>query len=240
MYKIACCDDDTLFLNTFRRMADDIFRRSHIEYQLDTYVTFDSLYEACFHNTGRYDLLVLDVLISEGAAENGISWGQKLREHGVSSSILFVSSSRDYILDGYDVQALRYLLKPVDPELLEKILLKDYNQNHLPQRVILTKGSSVTSVYLRDILYVESIQRTTLIHTKTDTVSCNLHLDHLITQLASPAFVRCHQSYIVNLSHVTMIQRYQAVLSNHCSVPISKSYFKNTQREFIHFLCDKV
>lgn len=240
MYKIACCDDDTVFLEHFSRICKDIFQRSHIEYQLDTFVTFEPLYERCIQNPEYYNLLVLDVLLSDDESENGIVWGQRLRENGISCSILLVSSSKDFILDGYDVQAIHYIVKPVDLALLEKILLKDYHTNHMPQRLVLTKGSAVTAVYFKDILYIESIQRTTVIHTEQDVITCSLHLEDLLSQLPSATFIRCHQSYILNFSHVTMIRRYEACLSSQENVPISKAYFKTVQSKFVRFLCEKL
>lgn len=234
MYKIACCDDDALFLTSLCKICEDILKRSNIEYQISTFSSFDSLYERCLQDTHSYDLLILDVLMQ--SSEDGITWGQRLRNLGISSSILYISSSKDYVFEGYDVQAIGYLLKPVDASLLERLLLKDYQSKHIQQRLILTKGSSVTSVILSDILYIESAQRTTLIYTENNTITCNLHLENILSQVSSDSFVRCHQSFIVNLSHVTMIRRYEVQLHNQHTVPISKAYFKTVQNEFIRFL----
>lgn len=235
MYKIACWDTDSRFLEDFYEICSDIFRRFHIDYQLDTFTSFDELYDKCIQTPRYYSLLVLDVMIPENDSENGIDFAKKLRSCGVSSSILLISSSKDYILDGYEVQALHYMLKPLEPALLEKILLKDYRTNYMQQRLILSKGSCITYVYLKDILYIESIRRTTLIHTVNDIVTCNLHLDDLFIQLPPTDFVRCHQSYIVNLSYVTILRRYEAVLKD-LTVPVSKSHYKAVQSNFIRFL----
>jgi two-component system response regulator LytT len=236
MYKIACCDDDISFLQDFKKTCLEILHRSHISAQFDLYTTFESLYQTCVHNPDSYDLLILDVLISPEQRKNGIDWGKSFRALGINTSIIYVSSSTDYILDGYDVHALRYILKPVDPVILEKVLLCDYKNRIENQRLVLTKGSSVTSVYFRDIFYIERIQHNTHIHSEDSILSCSLRLDALFEQLPADTFIRCHQSFILNLSKVTRISRYEATLMNHQVVPISKTYYKTVQNDFIRYL----
>lgn len=236
MYRLACCDDDSDFLIQMEDTCRKIFQEFHIEYHIDCFQSFDQLYTICSQSPDKYDMMILDVVISNKNYENGIVLGKHLRKLGITASILYVSSSSDYILDGYEVQPLRYLMKPVDPSLLKELLSADYRARYIPQRLIVKKGGSVTAVSYKDILFIESVQRRTQVHTEENVIVSSLRLEEFLTQLPPVNFIRCHQSFILNLSKVTLIRRYEAQLKNNQTVPISKAYYKKVQSEFIQFL----
>ena len=111
MFRIAICDDNKYDIKAISS-ALDVLRGEGVEFELTAYTDGFSLIKA-FEAGTRYHLLILDMVMD---SINGIETAKRIREYDVSMPILIVTSTREFALEGYLVNAWRYLTKPLDTE----------------------------------------------------------------------------------------------------------------------------
>ena len=116
-----------------------------------------------FEDNKAYDLLLLDVEMSE---INGVELARRIRRVNREVQIIFISGYSDYISEGYDVDALNYILKPVDYEKLAKVLDKAAERIKTVERALfLETADGMVRVPLYDIVYIE-VRGTTSLSTQ--------------------------------------------------------------------------
>ena len=178
-----------------------------------------------------FDLVILDVFLDD---QNGFEIARMLREQENPISILFISSSEEYLRDGYSVQPVQFLIKPIDYKALGEALLIDLrSQQSCEQRIYVQVGEQTIALYVNQILYVEIMNHTLSIHTKDDVISLRATLTMFESMLPRQYFCRCHNSYIVNLQEISSISRTVASLNNGITLPIGRKYYDSFQQAFI-------
>ena len=120
-----------------------------------------------FEGKDSFDLYILDVIMPQ---LSGIELGRKLRAMGVSSPIIYLTASRDYAVESYNVRAFHYLVKPIEKEKLfsvlsqvERIIAQSKTNCvtiNTPDGAIVTKTSDI----LYAELYSRSVRYLSLIH----------------------------------------------------------------------------
>lgn len=237
MYHIAIGDDDPIFLRQTGALvvqsmeADGLVRG--VDYDVACYSTAPSLLEALRQDGERYQLLILDVEFGE---DNGIRTASALRELRAGFSLIFVTNYRDYVFQSFDARPLHYLLKPVDSEKLAALILEDYQRRYRDARLYLKKGGQHISLAFSDIYAVEASSHRVLLYLRERTEEWSGSFRALTPKLPGWFFCQCHNSYFINLSHVTELARYEARLDNGLVIPISKRFYKSVIQQYITFL----
>ena len=108
MYHIAICDDEPDFVAGIADQIRTLTAQSNIPCRISTYFEPAQLYDALCASQDEIHLVLLDILMGEG--DGGMRLAARLREMGNQVSIILVSSSPDFILQGYDLQGIKYLL----------------------------------------------------------------------------------------------------------------------------------
>ena len=156
---------------------------------------------------------------------NGVECAKLLRDIGVNSLIVFITSSAEYVFSGYEVKAFRYILKTDLVNAFSRVFgeclleLKKLNTSFFTVKT----SSSVKNIPLSDILYFESNKRLLNIHTKNEVISFYEKLDNVEDELKEKDFIRTHQSYLVNAQKIKSVSKDSALLVNGFSLPVSKS-----------------
>lgn len=235
-YQIAVCDDEPIFLQNITGQIDQIMTRHHISYSLKCFQNSTSLFEYITQNPSAFDLILLDILLEK---DNGIDFAAALRKMGNFVNIVFITCSSDYLLEGYTVEAIGYLLKPVDPLKLEETLLRAFKKSE-SRSIVIPTPTSTAMFRPEEILYVEVTGKTLYIHTPTATsLLSGVPLNLLEGNLTSDLFFRCHRSYIVSLAAVRSICRYEITLKNGEHIPVSRSRYVPLQETLLKWTADR-
>ena len=154
------------------------------------------------------DVVFLDV---EMPGATGLSLAPLVRERASPPAVVFVTAHERYAVDAFAVEAFDYLLKPVDPDRLARVLerLRERSaENAAPVEKIAVVGGSGTEVLLdpEQIHYAQADGDYSRIHTYDRSYLCTASLGALEERLG-PRFVRVHRSHIVNLAKVTGVRR---------------------------------
>lgn len=115
MIKLAICDDEPVYQKEVARLAKEYGEYHHVELSISVYSSGVQVLDANEH----YDIFILDILMP---GLSGMELASDLRRMDDAASIIFLTSSPEFAIEGYSVHALAYLLKPVKREKLFKIL----------------------------------------------------------------------------------------------------------------------
>ena len=196
--KIAVCDDSRMDRELIIELLHRYFYERHIDYDVAQFCTGDNfIYD--IEEGEQYDLLMLDIYIG---AKLGIETAKKARELGYSGDIIFLSAASDFAIDGYELDAAGYLLKPIDykrftvvmDRLLEEIGGKKYTVRY---------RNGIVRIPYDEIVYVDSSNTKCTIH-RADGSKYVVYkkLDTIQEELNDERFLRCHQSYLVNMDYI--------------------------------------
>ncbi len=221
MFRVAICDDEATALQLNTMLTEKILKDEGIPYELRSFDDIQDMADTLMRPGQPYDLLITDILAS---GINGIEAAEKLRSIGEKLDIIFISSTAEYALEGYRVQALRYLKKPVDVEQLKEALLISYRKTAQKEGLSLTCEGKLYNIRYEEIIYAESQARDVELTLKDRRLVTHMKISDL-EKLLPDMFFRCHRSYIVNLLEVETIERYQATMKNEDYIPISQQLY---------------
>lgn len=227
--KIAICDDDLLFGNQVKMELIKILERKQQMISISIFQAGGDLL-----NAGFFDIIFLDI---EMEGISGIETAEKLRLSGCSSRIVFLTSHKKYVFSAFDVSASHYLLKPLDLQQLEKVLLKIIAELSAEKEYCCTVkcGNEIHRIPFSEIKFVEVLGRKISLHTGGEVFTFNSRLDEL-EQSFPGCFFRCHKSYLINLTMVIKYDKETATLKSGERVPIARRKFAAFGTAFLAFL----
>lgn len=133
------------------------------------------------------------------------------------------------------MNACQYLLKPAEEEKLHHLFFRLSQvslQQHSSQYLLLNYGATYHRIRYSDILYIDTAGRKVNIHTRENVITYPCKLSEMEELLPADLFLRCHQSFILQLNAVDHLTRAFAVLTNGMEIPISRSYKELVQSAF--------
>jgi len=192
-----------------------------------------------FSSGARYDLLLFDIMMDE---TNGMELARNLREYDESAAIIFITSSPDFAVQGYDVNALHYLIKPPDIEVLERLISSDYNNRFKSNFLVFKSGGQILQIPIRDIICLETVGRRVEITLHDRTVEYSGKLSDLLEELegldSKEQFVRSHKAFAINISSIRELTKSDAIAMNGKAIPVSRTYMKQVQHALLKQIRD--
>ena len=172
------------------------------------------------HPAGKYDLVFLDIYMGN---ITGVEVARVLRSTDDRCGIVFTTSSEDFRSEAFDVGAEQYLVKPVVKEKLLKVLNKRTPDRRRKSCAVNVKGKH-TEIPFNDIMYVEVKNHNCIVHTVDGEIDTGttMTIESFQNLLPASRFMRCHKSYIVNLSFVQSVDR-DFIMKNGDTVYIRRS-----------------
>lgn len=235
MVKVAFCDDDVSVLNELQVLLDEYRIKKNQEI---TYTAFYSPIEllAAVERGSRFDVLLLDVLMP---GENGIDTATEIRRYDSNVKIIFLTSSAEFAVQSYTVNAFFYQLKPVHAESFFQVMdavLAECEKEQANSLVLRCK-SGIAKIELRQLEYCEVIHRTLFLHLVSGTVlESTGSLDKLCDQLSVYGnFLRPHRSYLVNLEYVQNLSTRAITMSCMAEIPIPRGKYNEIKNTFLEY-----
>lgn len=232
-YKIAVCDDRPEELNKICGKIGRILDNIDAGYTITKFMSGEGVADAIVNRKKKFDIVFLDILMAE---VNGLVAARKIREQDEDVSIVFITGSPNFVFEGYDVQALHYILKPVDESKLTKILLYDWKKRNEKHYIDVKLKNSVCRIILDDICYLESSGRKVRIITKDGQYETYGSLSRFTDILPANRFISCHKSFVVNLDYISEISRTSFTTIYNQVIPISKACYSGAKKAFINFI----
>ncbi len=233
--RIAVCDDcmeDALSLKKLLRGQE-----------VSIYSNAESLLADVKENNKQYDLYLLDIFMEDSM--NGIELAEKLRMIQEEAQLCFVSSSDDFYREAYDLYAVQYLIKPVGEESIKKLLRKVQKNlagrlNDKEKTLIYSWWGKSGAIPYGKISYISTRGHALAICCTDGKVQESTgKINDLERQICGDVFLRCHQSYIVNIRHVESMTGTVLTVAGE-QIPVSRRYYAEVKRRYQMMLFEGV
>jgi len=178
------------------------------------------------------DILLLDIQMKE---MDGMELARKVRKDNQTVQIIFITGYLDYIAEGYDVNAVHYLLKPVDKNKLFSALDKAVENRKTPAATItIESDGEIHLLPVAGIIYIEALNHDLEIHTKNGLLRTKMPLYKMEELLG--AFIKTHRSFLVNPAFIRKITRTDVFLDNGQTLPLSRRMYADVNRAMMRFV----
>lgn len=232
--RICFCDDEASTRSQFERMAAAWEEQRGEAAELQLYNSAEQLLFEVGQPEAQelaFDLILLDIQMG---GMDGITLARQLRAQDKRVTLAFLTAAREYVFEGYEVQAVRYLLKPMQQEKVFELLdLARQNLQEQPS-LILNCADEKKKLYLSQIAAIEAQGHYLIFHTTTGQLQQKASLSSLAGHLGD-SFVMSHRSFYVNLAHLLRISRTECTLDTGLTVPVSRGAYKNLNEQFIRY-----
>lgn len=227
--KIVICEDNHIQSELLQKMVREWGVANKILLDIDTYHSAESFLFSMLEKEPA-DIMLLDIQMDK---MTGVDLAKKLRGDNNDVIIIFLTAIKEYVFEGYEVNALNYLLKPVDKQNLftsldkAKAKIEQEESNYL----VLNK----TKVSQKNITYLEALSHYIHVYTIDGLHKVKCSMSQMLGELDGKRFVQCHRSYIVGIRHVSSILKDEVLLEDGCRVPVSRAKYKDVNKAFIDF-----
>ncbi|MBP3297117.1 MAG: response regulator transcription factor [Lachnospiraceae bacterium] len=227
--KIAICDDEKIFLDSLEEKIYGILSKLDCEV-----IAFGSA-EALLSSAMDYDLIFLDI---EMGGMDGMRAAKQIRETDFETPIVFLTSHTEMAIEGYEVNAFRFLKKPVEEEKLRQTLQDIQLMKASHKGVLIKAGGEEVVVIPSEVLFLESDNNNVRIITSSGSYTTRLKLSDAIETFnrINDTIRKVHRCSAVNLDHVARLRDKEAVLDDGSVIAISRSCFaefKNALYEYV-------
>ncbi|RKI24556.1 DNA-binding response regulator [bacterium 1xD8-6] len=230
--KIAVCDDEIIFARKLEKIINKYCTVKQIPFQIDIYQSGKE-FIADNIKMMEYQIVFLDINMEE---IDGLEAARELRKLCRDTYVIFVTAFINYTLEGYKVDAIRYLLKSDGNfgqsvcESLDAVFEKMQYKPHIRE---FSFQQGARRVALEKIVYIESsLHKLTFYVAEEGIVPYTMYetLNH-IAAIFSGDFVRIHQSYLVNLRFVRRIEGNNLLLQDNLALPVARSKLKEVRQK---------
>lgn len=226
--RVVIVEDDAVAAASVRELTSRYFTEVGLDVTIDTYRDAE---EFLAHRGGAPDIALLDIQLP---GMDGMTCARELRATNERVAIIFITSAAQYAIDGYQVGALSYLLKPVTwanfRAQLERALT---SLRRAPAPVLtVTISGDLVRIPISDLIYIETIKHTSSIHTLTRTWRVNESLKSLLSRAADAGLAQINQGLAVNMAHVATVAWPMCTMTTGAKLRISRP----RRREFLDSL----
>ena len=233
MLQIAICDDEQFYREKIEKLLKKYFQVNDLQYEIHTFSSGKEFLEQCENNV-RFDIVFLDINMEE---VDGIQTAMTIRSFHSNTFIVFVTAFIDYALEGYKVNAVRYLMKDTLDLALGECMTAIMQKMEIAQ-VTFSFLEGEQRLYTDNILYVESKgHKSIFYYMKSELVTYHIYdkLDAVERKMEGYGFLRLHKSYLVNMKHIRRISNYTASLDTGEELPVPRLRFQAVKEAFVAY-----
>lgn len=216
MLRAIAIDDEPAALEVLSRYADKV---PFLELSRVFLNTTDAL---AYLHSQRVDLIFLDIQMPD---LTGTDFAELIAP--LNKSIVFTTAYSDYALDGFRLNALDYLLKPIEFGRFLQSCNRAYTyhlrQKGEPVSIFVKDGYDWVRVNLNEVLYIHSDTNLVFIHEQSRQVSTRMTLSEIVRILPAEEFIRVHKSYVVSVQAIRKLERHQLTVGG-AVIPLAATY----------------
>ena len=173
----------------------------------------------------QIDLLFMDIEFT--GEENGLYYSKQIFAKDEHIPIVFITNYAQFAIEGYEVNALRFITKPPAQEKINECMSISYNRwvNQYEKIIVFNSKNAALRVPANEIIYLEVKGHYTTVYHEKGCDTFRMSMDEALSLLAGSTFVRCHRSYLVNMVQIRKYQDSEILMANQHTVPIGRNYF---------------
>ena len=240
-FRIAVCDDEKPSRDFELKLINEWAEKSELLISADTYTSAENfLFES--EDRLEYDLLILDIQMGK---MNGVELAKTLRRRGFEGALVFLTGVKDYAIEGYEVGAVRYLLKPLKEDDFFKTLSLVHSEFSKREKdvFLLQIGTDVFKIEYHKIIYIEA--RGHYVHlcgssrniggsqNQSFEKEWKAAFSSISPDFEAHDFFCLRRGLLVNLEHISRITRTDCILDNGETIPIARGKYQELNEAFI-------
>lgn len=235
MINIGICDDELHYRAEIKDILKDILSPYPINYDI---YEFSSGEELLNNYPKDLDILIMDIQMK---TINGMDTAKKIREFDCNLEIIFMTSFAEFMQEGYEVKAYRYILKPISERKISKNVIPCISEiiKKRNNYITINVKNYIDRIKIDSIIYIETDRPNILIYTRDNMYTTKMSISKIEKILSEYGFFRSHNSYIINLKLVESMNG-NTVIVNGNKIPISKYRVRDLKLAITNILGDIV
>jgi len=231
MIKIAVVDDDLHIQKQLVKYIRDYEKTTNSKFKVKTYTDASLIVK---NYKPVFDVIFMDIQMAE---MDGMTAAKKIREIDSNVIIIFVTNMAGFAIEGYKVDALSYVVKPIlyldfVQQLAKAVKRIEFSQESY---LLVSSQGDLMRLEVSNILYLESVEHKVVIHLETEDITIYSSLKKLEKQLEGQWFSRCNSGYLINLRQVESVNNNEVLLGNQ-TLPISRGKKKKFMAELSEYI----
>ena len=224
---VIICDDEPLYINTITETVTDWARHAgHTKAIVSkSYTSGEDLLED-FERGLKIDLLFMDIQIP--GEMNGMAVAKAIHRQNEYIPIVFITNYAEYACEGYEVNALRFLRKPVSPKAVFECMDIVWRRwQYLDtDSIVFESGTQILRLPAVSIVYIEAAGHQLTVHVTGQEAPYILRqrLDHIKKLLPSSLFCQCHRGFIVNMMYIRRFSGNWLSLADGTEIPVGRVF----------------
>lgn len=234
---IAVCEDEKTLRDYETLLINQWAEKRNLKITVDSYSSAENfLFES--EDKLPYDFLLLDIQMGK---MNGFELAKTLRERGFNGSLAFLTGITDYAIEGYEVGAVRYILKPLKEENLYAVLDAVFtNLSKTAEEMFLLQiGTDISKIPFNKIIYIEAQGHYVRLIGSDCLKEWKENFGNVSPDFEKHGFFCLKRGLLVNLEHVQKITKTECILDNEDVLPVARNNYDNLNRAFINFYMEK-
>ncbi len=237
MLIIAICDDNAADRIRLHEVIESYLRKQGVNANIFVYDNPDKLNLVIESKAICFDIIFLDIIMHD---MDGMTCARIIRKQNKLVNIIFLTSSTDYVYEGYEVNATGYLVKPIQIDQLAKVMERAIAQIETVDKasICITYRGATQRIPTKDILYLESENnKVNIVLAKTaEKITVYAKLDEFEQMQPLNTFIRSHKSYLVNFLYIEKYETDKFILTAEIVIPISRTNRDKVKEAFYTLL----
>lgn len=245
MYLIALCDDELAELEKTQKLLSD-YEKKHpkLDFMTQCFENVDELLNLVREENYMPDVIFMDIYMPDKKRASyplGMEAAKELRNMNYEGKLIFLTTSKEYALEAFDVDALQYMVKPVSEDKLFLVLdrlLKEIEEERKKYILLRIEGRLVR-VLLNDIVYFEAKGKTQFLYLVNGTqYILRMTMTKIYEEfLHYPEFVRLGASFIVNLRYIDSFNAKEIHMDNKMKIYVPRGTYRGLREQYFSYYC---
>ena len=230
--RIAVVDDERPFRQQIASMISSVYGREDVSCFL--YADGAEVIRA-FENSFHLDAVFLDIEMKE---LDGMSTAKLIRSYSKDIPIVFTTSHTEMAMEGYEVDAFRFLGKPIDEEKL-RLTLNDLEKKlKVEEKIVLKKDGEELIFPISSLIYVEAANNSVRFVFTSSVVELRMKFSDAVKMVdgLTGGFFKIHRSYYINLGHVTKMSATEVLMDNGETLPVARGSASSAKKELFEYI----
>lgn len=227
--QIAVCDDESFFRDNLKKLLIEYKTEKRIHMDIFEFESGEELL-SCEKN---FDIVFMDYQMT---GINGLETARLLRLKNTICEIIFVTSFPEFILDSFEVQPFRFMLKPLQSDKIYEAIDSYLKQQKLLYPLIVIENGEQKTVNAQDIIYLEGDGKCCIVRTTTETIHSSKTISQVYKLLPEHCFYRVHKSYVVNMYCIDSFKNNIITLNNGEMVVVGRNNIAEFKKVYMNFI----
>ena len=230
--RLAIVDDESAYRRQIAELIGSVYGKADVSCFL--YADGSELIRS-FENGFKLDAVFLDIEMKD---VDGMTAARKIRTYSKDIPIIFLTSHTEHAMDGYEVDAFRFLSKPVNESKLAETLKDLEKKLRVDEKIVLHKDGEELVNPVSDLIYVEAANNCVRFCFRSEKTEIRMKFTDalkMVDELSSD-FVKIHRSYYINLGHVKKLSAAEVILDNREVLPVSRSSSSEAKSRLLEYI----